>query len=122
MPDVWRDVLVKTIREKEGNRNDGSGFGMWVVQKVKNDVSVSVTVRAGRYYKNKVTGEREYPKDGLSDWDFEALKKKSADGTQFVWDEIKPLLDRKNPPVVKPLEEPTEEPAPEEEKIEECPW
>ncbi len=100
MSDIWREIVLKTLREKEWK--DGKGFGLWIVQKAKNDTSVSVTVRAGMYYTDKVTGEKRYPKDGLTDWDLSALKDK--------WNEVKPLLDRKNPPPVPPLESETQAP------------
>ena len=120
MAGVWREVLLLTIREVESKKNDGSGFGMWVIQKILNDKSFNVTIRAGRYYTDKVNGEKRYPKDGLSDWDFMALKNKSPDGQGLVWDKIKVLIDRKNPPAVTPLEE--EKATKQSPAIEEAPW
>jgi hypothetical protein len=104
MPDIWREVVLKTIKEKAWK--EGKFFGIWVIQKVRNDTSVSVTVRAGMAYTDKVTGEKRYPKDGFTDWDLEALRKKNEAGVPII-DEIMPLLDRKNPPPVAPVEEPS---------------
>ena len=117
---VWREILLLTIRETESKKNDGSGWGIWVFQKAHGDTSVSVTVRAGRYYTDKVTGDKKYPKDGLSDWDFMALKNKAPDGQGLVWDKVKVLIDRKNPPAVAPIEEETAPEKPSE--MEEAPW
>ena len=119
MAGVWREVLLLTIREFESKKKDGSGFGMWVIQKIHDDKSFNVTVRAGRYYIDKVTGEKKVPRDGgLSDWDFIALKNKNPDGEGLVWDKVKALIDRKNPPPVKIIEEEKAPAAP----IEEAPW
>ena len=117
MADIWREIVLKTIKEKEWK--DGKGFGIWIVQKIKNDTSVSVTVRAGMYYTEKVTGEKRLPKDGLNGYDFEELNK--------VWKEIQPLLDHQHPPLVIPVEppspEPPKEPAPPAGgEVEEVPW
>lgn len=124
MASVYRDVLLLTVRENESKRKDGSGFGIWVIQKVRDEKHFNVTVRAGRYYTDKVTGEKRYPKDGLSDLDFQALKKvdPDGDGKKLIWDKIRVLIDRNNPPPVKPLEE--EKPPKEEPKqdLEEAPW
>lgn len=73
MADTWRDVVLKTLRETPSKTKAGAGFGTWVVQRVKNDKSFSVTVRAGGFYTDAVTGEKRYPKDGLSLYDFKAL-------------------------------------------------
>ena len=120
----WRNVILLTIREspskKEGK--EGEGYGLWVVARVKPDNTLfGVTVRSGRYYPNKVTGEREIPKDGLGFFDFKALKDKSkTPGFEYVWDEIEKLLDPKRPPVL-PNPGAPPPPAPEPE-AETPPW
>lgn len=86
MNDEWRDLVLKTLRETPSRTKDGAGFGMWVIQRVRNNASFSVTVRSGGYYTDKVTGERRYPKEGLSLYDFNALR-------SIFKTEIEPLLN-----------------------------
>jgi hypothetical protein len=120
----WRNVILKTIRESPSKKEGkvGEGYGLWVVARIKPDNTLfSVTVRSGRYYPNKVTGEKEIPKDGLGFYDFMALNDKSkTPGAEFVWDEVKPMLDPKTPPVIPAPNAP--EPAAAEPPIEEMPW
>lgn len=115
MADQWRDVILETIRETQSKTKAGAGFGLWLVMKVKNEACYNVTVRAGSFYTDQVSGEKRLPKDGLTDWDFAALKK--------VWEEkkIAKLLDRKSPP---PVPHPDAPPpaAAAEETIEDVPW
>lgn len=115
MASVWKDVVILTIKQTPSRSKEGSGFGVWVIQKLRDGAHYNVTVRAGSYYKHQVTGEPVYPKDGLTDWDFEAMNKQTGNiipdgkgGTrpEFIWDVVKKLIDRKNPPPV-----PTDEPA-----------
>lgn len=86
MPDevkpIYRDIVLKTIREKEWK--DGKGFGCWIVQTVKDEKSWKVQVRAGMYKPNKVTGEKSLPLDGLELGDLTSLT--------LEWEEIKALL------------------------------
>lgn len=79
---AYREIILKTIREKEWK--EGKGFGVWVVQTVKDDKSFKVQVRAGMYRPNKVTGEKELPKDGLDAGDFKSVG--------AAWKEIESLL------------------------------
>ncbi|MES2155426.1 MAG: hypothetical protein V4510_09860 [bacterium] len=67
----YREIVLKTLREKEWR--DGKGFGVWVVQTVKDGKSFKVQVRAGMYKPNRVTGEKELPKDGLDEGDFKLI-------------------------------------------------
>lgn len=115
MPSVYKDVVLLTIKEREWK--DGKGFGVWIIQKLVDGKHKDVTLRAGMYSPNKVTGERQYPKDGLTDWDLEALKKQTGNvipdgrgGTrpELLWDVATKLLDRKNPPPV-PVDEPEQQ-------------
>lgn len=85
-PAVWTEVVLKTIKERPWK--DGKGFGIWVVQKFKEGKSVSVSVRAGMYSPNKVTGEKTLPKEGLELEHFDAL-------SPIYLKEIKPLLEIK---------------------------
>lgn len=102
---VWTEVVIKTIKERPWK--DGKGFGMWVVQKFKDGKSVSVSVRAGMYAPNKVTGEKTLPKEGLELEHFEALR-------PIYTAEILPLLQiPKGTAFVPP---------PAEEPIEDVPW
>jgi len=129
MASVWRDVVILTIRETPSKSKAGSGFGMWVIQKLRDGAHYNVTLRAGNYFTNQVSGEKQYPKDGMTDWDFEALKKsvpglpeKAPGKPTLYWDIVMPLLDRKNPPPVpEPESQPDPEPAgpPEPERM---PW
>lgn len=117
MASVWKDVVIYQVRETQSKTKAGSGFGMWVVQKIRDGKHYDVTLRAGNFYTNAVNGEKEYPKGGLTDWDFEALNKptgqripdgKGGTRPELVWDVVKPLLDRKNPPPV-PTDEPEQQ-------------
>lgn len=81
---AYREVVLKTLREKEWR--DGKGFGVWVVQTVKDDKSFKVQVRAGMYRPNKVTGEKELPKDGFEIGDFDVVH------VAAVWKEVEELL------------------------------
>jgi hypothetical protein len=92
MADTWRDAILLTLREMPSKNKEGSGWGLWVVMKVRNDTCYNVSVRAGSYYTDKVTGERRIPRDGLTSYDFAKLKEE--------WAKVKPLLDRDNPPPV----------------------
>lgn len=83
-PSVYSDIILKTIREKEWR--EGKGFGVWVVQTVKDGKSHKVQVRAGMYKPNKVTGEKELPKDGLDLADFNAVH------VAATWKEVEALL------------------------------
>lgn len=131
MASVWKDVVLLTIRETASKSKEGSGFGMWVIQKLRDGAHYNVTVRAGSFYKHQVTGETVYPKDGMTDWDFEALNKQTGQTTsdgkggmraELFWDVTKKLIDRKNPPPV-PTDEPASEPAPPaSEEPEMPPW
>ena len=112
MADEWRDVVLRTIRETASKNREGSGFGLWIVMKLKNDAFYNVTVRSGSYYTDKVTGEKRIPREGLTDYDFAALKK--------VWaTDVLPLIDHNNPP---PVPGPADEPPKEEEDPEKVPW
>ncbi|MBS3927735.1 MAG: hypothetical protein KGZ65_04000 [Sphingomonadales bacterium] len=79
---VYKEIILKTIREKEWK--DGKGFGVWVVQTVKDDKSFKIQVRAGMYRPDKVTGEKVLPKDGLDEGDFKTV--------HAAWKEVEPLL------------------------------
>lgn len=78
----YREVVLKTLREREWK--DGKGFGVWVVQTIKDDKSFRVQVRAGMYRPDKVTGEKVLPKDGIDEGDFKTIH---AD-----WKEVEALL------------------------------
>ena len=60
---AYREVILKTLREKEWR--EGKGFGVWIVQTIKDDKSFKIQVRAGMYRPDKVSGEKVLPKDGL---------------------------------------------------------
>lgn len=110
MADGWRDVVLRTIKETPSKKEEGKGYGLYVIMRVKPDNTVfNVTVRSGQYY--TINGEKKLPKDGLNEFDFFALKGKTTaapikacacgamrDAT--VFDEVRVLLDRKNPPPV----------------------
>lgn len=78
----YREIILKTLREKEWR--DGKGFGCWIVQTVKDDKSFKIQVRAGMYRPNRLTGEKELPKDGLDVGDFKTV--------HAAWKEIETLL------------------------------
>lgn len=108
MPGEWRERVLLTLREKEWR--DGKGFGLWVVQKIKDNASFSVDVRAGMYRPDKVTGAKILPQYGLNLADLQTLKAR--------WTEVLPLLQiGKGSPV--PLEEME---TPKEDGPEEMPW
>ncbi len=107
--DVWSEVVLKTIREHPWK--DDKGFGLWVVQKVKNGKSVGVSVRAGMYKPNRVTGQKELPKDGLEEADFKLL------GPIYLA-EVLPLLQIPKGTAV----DPRAPDAPPEPDIETPPW
>lgn len=121
---TWKDVVLLTIREtpskKEGK--EGEGYGLWAVARVKPDGTLfNVTLRSGRYYKNKVTGSKEMPKDGLGYYDFMELKKPGkTPGVATMWEEVIKLLDPKHPPVLPSTDAPP--PAAPEPEIEKMPW
>lgn len=132
----WRNVVLLTLREtpskKEGKKDEG--YGTWIVARVKPDNTLfNVTYRSGRYYPNKLTGEKELPKDGIGYYDFMELKKESkkltaavracacgATRAPTVWDEVVALLDPRHPPVLPPPDAPP--PATAEPEIEKMPW
>lgn len=137
MASVWKDIAILTIRETPSKTKAGSGFGMWVIQKLRDGKHYDTTLRAGNFYTNAVTGDKEYPKGGLTDWDFEALKKPTPTGqrvpdgkggtrAEMFWDVVIPLLDRKNPPPVPEPEPDTpaeqQQPAPASSEPELPPW
>lgn len=112
MPDEWRDVVLLMIRETPSRTKPDAGYGLWVIQKVKNNKSVSVTVRSGSYYTDKVTGEKRYPKDGLNLYDFKALK-------TIYKEKIEKLLETpKDAPVLPPEMQGQQE----DNEIEQPPW
>ncbi len=82
---AYREIILKTVREKEWK--DGKGFGVWVVQTVKDDKSFKIQVRAGMYRPNKLTGEKELPKDGLDLSDFNTVH------VAATWKEVEALLN-----------------------------
>lgn len=110
MADVWRDIVLKTLRETPSRTKAGAGYGLWVVQRVKNEKSYSVTVRSGSFYTDAVTAEKRYPKDGLNLYDFKAL-------SATYKAEIEPLL---NIPKDTPIDPHTEDAAPPEAEM--PPW
>ncbi len=108
MADEWKDVVLKIIRETPSKTKEGAGYGAWIIQRVRNNQSFSVTVRAGGFYTDITTGEKRYPKDGLSLYDFKALG-------PIYKAEVEPLLQiAKGTPVDKPGEK--------EEPIPDCPY
>lgn len=116
----WRDVVLLTLRETASKKADkpNEGYGLWVVARVKPDNTLfNVTLRAGKYAPNKVDGSKSLPKDGLGYYDIKALEDKSKDPQhEFVWSQVKAMLDPKNPPVIPPPGEPeqqAQEPEPE---------
>ncbi len=112
MADTWRDIVLKTIRETPSRTKQGAGFGLWIVQRVKNDKSFSVTVRSGSFYTDAVSGEKRLPKDGLNLYDFKAL------GPIYKAD-VEPLL---NIPRDTPVDPRTEDDKPDQPEPEACPW
>lgn len=71
---AWREIVLEVISERPWK--EGKGFGIWIIQSVNADKSVRVQVRAGMYKPNKVTGEKNYPKDGFDISDLKTLKAK----------------------------------------------
>lgn len=111
MADVYRDILLKTLKETPSKTKPGAGYGMWVIQRVKNDASFKVTVRSGGFYTDAVTGDKRYPKDGLDLFDFNTL-------SPIFKTEIKPLLEIPKGTVVAAADAPPlAEPEPEQ-----MPW
>lgn len=101
MADIWTDRLLLTLKETPHKTKPGCGYGLFVVQKLRNGQSFNVQVRSG-YFSTSPDGEKKLPKDGLGLYDFNTI------GPIFK-DQIKPLLE--NPPAV-PLpgaEEPVKE-------------
>src|SRR5580704_6728631 len=81
---VWTEKILKTIKERPWK--DGKGFGLWVVQKIKDGKSHSVTVRAGMYKTSPINpDEKILPKEGLEEADFTTLR-------AIYKDEVLPLL------------------------------
>ena len=121
MASVWRDIVLLTVKETPSKTKEGAGFGAWVIQKLRDGAHYNVTLRAGNYFTNQLTGEREYPKGGLTDYDLNDLKKTVPGTAETYWAAAMRLLDRKNPPPVPaegaPVGGPPE--APEPEKM---PW
>ena len=110
--DGWRTVVLLTIRETPNKKKEGSWYGTWVVARVKPDGTIfSKTVRSGESY--TMSGERRYPKEGLTWYDFEALR-------PIYKDKVEPLIDPKRSVVIPPTGTPTPPPPPDE--IEECPF
>lgn len=122
----WRDVVLMTIRETPNKKKEGHFYGLWVVMRVTpDDKCFGVTVRSGESF--LMNGERRYPKDGLNEFDFYAIKEATAGDpvkscscgktrSPTVFDEVRKLLDRKNPP---PVGGP---PPPASDEIEPCPF
>lgn len=112
MDDEYRDIVLKVYRETPHKTKPGCGFGLWLIQKVKNGVSFNVQVRAGWYSTDAVTGLKKYPKDGLGKYDFKAI-------SAVYKSEVEPTFNNP-PPVADPLTPPP--PAPPEEEISDCPF
>lgn len=102
---VWKEVVLMTLREREWK--DGKGFGLWVVQKIKDGKSYEVAVRGGMYRPDKVTGEKVLPKEGLTEADFKLL-------SPIYLSQVLPLLQIPKGTTVS--EDATDEP------IEKMPW
>lgn len=132
----WRDVLLMTIRETPNKKKDGAFYGLYVIMRITPDNKCfGVTVRSGESY--MMNGFRKYPKEGLNEYDFFALKNE-ADGESVkacscgkmrsptVFDKVRKLLDRRNPPPVPepeaPALPPPPPPPPPAEVIEDCPF
>lgn len=127
----WRDVVLMTIKESPSKKEEGKGYGLYVVMRVKPDNTVfNVTVRSGGYY--TINGEKRLPKDGLNEFDFFALREATIGEpvkacscgkmrSATVFDDVKKLLDRRNPPPV-PTEDAPPPPAPADEPIPDCPF
>ncbi len=125
MEGEWRDVILVTIRENPSKRSDkpDEGYGTWIVARVKPDNKLfGVTFRSGRYYPNKVTGEKTLPKDGIGFYDFMELKKPWKGGPETTWEMVVKMLDPKHPPVLPHPSEQAKTPAPPEPKSERMPW
>lgn len=113
----WRDVVLLVLREWE--KKPGEGYGLWVVARVKPDNTLfGVTLRSGRYFPSKLTGEKELPREGLSFYDLMELKKAGATAAT-KWEEVVKLLDPKHPPVLPAPDAPAPAAPPEPEKM---PW
>ena len=101
---AYREIVLKTMREKPWQ--EGKGFGLWIVQTVKNGKSERIKVIAGMYKPNKVTGEKTLPKDGLEASDLKTLAEH--------WNTIKPLLEIPKGTVVEEIEPDAALPEPEQ--------
>ncbi len=110
MDSRWTEKILLTVREKDWK--DGKGFGIWVVQKVCDGKSVEVTVRAGMYRTDAVTGEKKLPREGLTLKDFEALR-------PIFKEKIEPLLKIARGTPVPEDAESCPDPGPD---VEECPF
>lgn len=106
MAGVWRDIVLKTIRETPSKTKEGSGYGLYIIQRVCDEKSFSVTVRSGSYRTDAVSGEKVYPRDGLNIYDFNAIR-------PIYKQEIEPMLEIKKGTPVAQSEAPPPEPEPE---------
>lgn len=110
----WRDVLLLTIRETPNKKKENAFFGMWVMMRVTPDNKCfSVKVVSGESY--LMNNERKYPREGLTWYDFEALR-------PIFIEKISPLIDPRNPPPVPLPGAVVDDTVPESPEIEQPPF
>lgn len=82
--DEFWSVKIMTITETASSKNEGSGWGVWLIQYAKGAQSISVKLVAGEYYTKD--GEVRYKAKGMGKKDLEACRP--------YWAQIKEHMER----------------------------
>ena len=100
----FRSIVLKTIRETQSSKDETKGWGMWILQYIKDGQHVATKLVCGEYWTDAMSGEKRYRAKGMGRRDFETLNS--------VWKEVKPIIW--DPPAVKSEEPASEEAHPED--------
>ena len=95
-------IILRTINETPSRKDEGKGWGMWILQYFDPETrkSVSVKVVAGEYY--PMNGERRYKAKGWNTRDFLTFWPHKDDFKNF----------EKNPPPIPAADAPAPPPEP----------
>lgn len=97
--------VLKTITETASRKDDGKGWGLWIIQYFDPETRKSISVKAvaGEYY--PMNGERRYKAKGWGGRDFLAFWPHKEDFKK--WEKDPPDPPAPSIPLVGPADEPT---------------
>lgn len=72
MADIWKTVVLKSIKDFESKYKPGTRYQIRVVQKIKNGVHAAIKVQVGEQYIKAATGETAFK---ATDMGLEDIKK-----------------------------------------------